>query len=216
MRSNHPRREPFEHGLLPISKLIFSQMGPRHWLQLRISFCPFLPFPNLQLTGSTQFPFLKPSRSHLTMPASSSTPSPLFFTMSYKRLLPKGHRESAAIDDVWPSTSNFNGFLSVLLPLQVGFQLNFQLMFVNFVLVLVRGCWAGDDKGRLWGEREAVKEGIYGEQERREEVEGNGERLVVGIWGEKKRKGAERGGRDGEGVMAGDSGDGEGLVGVGM
>ncbi|GER25910.1 tubulin binding cofactor C, partial [Striga asiatica] len=38
---------------------------------------------------------------------------------SYKRLLPKGHKDSAAVADVWPSTSAFDGFLSVLSPLQL-------------------------------------------------------------------------------------------------
>nr|GMD88607.1 TBCC domain-containing protein 1-like [Ipomoea batatas] len=37
---------------------------------------------------------------------------------SYKRLLPKGHKDSAAVADVWPSTSAFDGLLSALSPLQ--------------------------------------------------------------------------------------------------
>lgn len=41
------------------------------------------------------------------------------YVQSYKRLLPKGHRDSAAVADVWPSTSAFDGFLSALTPLQV-------------------------------------------------------------------------------------------------
>nr|GMD97135.1 TBCC domain-containing protein 1-like [Ipomoea batatas] len=40
---------------------------------------------------------------------------------SYKRLLPKGHKDSAAVADVWPSTSAFDGFLSALSPLQFAF-----------------------------------------------------------------------------------------------
>nr|GLL31686.1 putative F-box/kelch-repeat protein At1g15680 isoform X1 [Ipomoea trifida] len=41
---------------------------------------------------------------------------------SYKRLLPKGHKDSAAVADVWPSTSAFDGFLSALSPLQQPFD----------------------------------------------------------------------------------------------
>lgn len=41
------------------------------------------------------------------------------YIQSYKRLLPRGHKDSAAVADVWPSTSAFDGFLSALTPLQV-------------------------------------------------------------------------------------------------
>lgn len=41
------------------------------------------------------------------------------YIQGYKRLLPKGHKDSAAVADVWPSTSAFDGFLSALSPLQV-------------------------------------------------------------------------------------------------
>lgn len=45
------------------------------------------------------------------------------YIQSYKRLLPKGHKDSAAVADVWPSTSAFDGFLSALSPLQVSLTL---------------------------------------------------------------------------------------------
>lgn len=41
------------------------------------------------------------------------------YVQSYKRLLPRGHKDSAAVADVWPSTSAFDGFLSALSPLQL-------------------------------------------------------------------------------------------------
>lgn len=41
------------------------------------------------------------------------------YIQSYKRLLPRGHKDSAAVADVWPTTSAFDGFLSALSPLQV-------------------------------------------------------------------------------------------------
>jgi TBCC domain-containing protein 1 len=41
------------------------------------------------------------------------------YIQSYKRLLPRGHKDSAAVADVWPSTSAFDGYLSALSPLQL-------------------------------------------------------------------------------------------------
>ncbi|PPS06192.1 hypothetical protein GOBAR_AA14458 [Gossypium barbadense] len=40
------------------------------------------------------------------------------YIQSYKRLLPRSHKDSAAVADVWPSTSAFDGYLSALSPLQ--------------------------------------------------------------------------------------------------
>ncbi|KAG5558763.1 hypothetical protein RHGRI_008648 [Rhododendron griersonianum] len=37
---------------------------------------------------------------------------------SYKRLLPRTHKDSAAVADMWSSTSSFDGYLSALSPLQ--------------------------------------------------------------------------------------------------
>lgn len=41
------------------------------------------------------------------------------YIQSYKRLLPRTHKDSASVADVWPSTSAFDGFLSALSPLQL-------------------------------------------------------------------------------------------------
>ena len=41
------------------------------------------------------------------------------YIQSYKRLLPRTHKDSAAVADVWPSTSAFDGYLSALSPLQL-------------------------------------------------------------------------------------------------
>ena len=56
------------------------------------------------------------------------------YIQSYKRLLPRGHKDSAAVADVWPSTSAFDGFLSALTPLQVVtvfYILNFDCLCVK-------------------------------------------------------------------------------------
>ncbi|MBA0615618.1 hypothetical protein Godav_015739, partial [Gossypium davidsonii] len=41
------------------------------------------------------------------------------YIQSYKRLLPRSHKDAAAVADVWPSTSAFDGYLSALSPLQL-------------------------------------------------------------------------------------------------
>ena len=40
------------------------------------------------------------------------------YIQSYKKLLPRTHKDSAAVADVWPSTSAFDGYLSALSPIQ--------------------------------------------------------------------------------------------------
>lgn len=41
------------------------------------------------------------------------------YIQTYKKLHPRTHRDSAAVTDVWPSTSAFDGYLSALSPLQL-------------------------------------------------------------------------------------------------
>ncbi|GAU45774.1 hypothetical protein TSUD_24380 [Trifolium subterraneum] len=43
----------------------------------------------------------------------------LLYIQSYKRLLPRSHKDSASVADVWPSTSAFDGYFSALSPLQL-------------------------------------------------------------------------------------------------
>ncbi|KAL0383734.1 UNVERIFIED_CONTAM: hypothetical protein Scaly_0660700 [Sesamum calycinum] len=86
----------------------------------------FSPSPNSSsLTAHRPYPFSNLLYSP-PVPTIESAPklypesfkSPLNIR-SYKRLLPKGHKDSAAVADVWPSTSAFDGFLSALSPLQL-------------------------------------------------------------------------------------------------
>ncbi|KAH6772103.1 Tubulin binding cofactor C domain-containing protein [Perilla frutescens var. hirtella] len=140
----HPRREPFEHGLLPIPKLIFSD-GAQTLSQLKSALLS--PDSNQRVNSEAlarvlQIPI---EHSRLIIETISSVlhdeSDPLLkagvlreideigvnvfdlliflYIQSYKRLLPKGHRDSAAVADVWPSTSAFDGFLSALSPLQL-------------------------------------------------------------------------------------------------
>lgn len=141
----HPRREPFEHGLLPIPKLIFTDgtqtLGPIKDKLLSIS-AETAHRVNSQSISET----LQISADHARLvletiaavlhsesdPLISANPSEIdsvgvsvfdlvvfLYIQSYKRLLPKGHKDSAAVADVWPSTSAFDGFLSALSPLQL-------------------------------------------------------------------------------------------------
>lgn len=55
------------------------------------------------------------------------------YVQSYKRLLPRTHKDSAAVADVWPSTSAFDGYLSALSPLQVNVGFLFFFLVVNRV-----------------------------------------------------------------------------------
>ncbi|KAE8679411.1 TBCC domain-containing protein 1-like [Hibiscus syriacus] len=138
----HPRREPFEHGLLPIQKLIFND--PVEALT---------PLKQKFASSSTQrvdseaiSELLQISSDHArlvietltsvlhseTDPLVAARPDDIdsvgadlrdlilfLYIQSYKRLLPRSHKDSAAVADVWPSTSAFDGFLSALSPLQL-------------------------------------------------------------------------------------------------
>ncbi|KAG6472952.1 hypothetical protein ZIOFF_070432 [Zingiber officinale] len=129
------RREPFEHGLLPIPKLIFSDgtvtLAPLVDKILRRS----VPHPHRvdspDLADALQI-LLDHARLALDTLASvhPSDPAPdgtvdvydlvvFLYIQSYKRLVPRSHKDSAAIADVWPSTSAFDGYLSALSPLQL-------------------------------------------------------------------------------------------------
>lgn len=140
----HPRREPFEHGLLPIPKLIFTDGAQTlsHLKSTLLSSNSNSRVNTETLAGVLQIPV---EHSRLLIETLSSVlhddSDPLvkarapeeideigvnvfdllvyLYIQNYKRLLPKGHKDAAAVADVWPSTSAFDGFLSVLSPLQV-------------------------------------------------------------------------------------------------
>ncbi|PIN13208.1 hypothetical protein CDL12_14173 [Handroanthus impetiginosus] len=140
----HPRREPFEHGLLPIPKIIFTDGAQTlsHLKSILLS-----SSSNNRVNSETLARALQISVEHSrllieTLSAvlhddsdplvKARTPKEIddigvnvfdllifLYIQSYKRLLPKGHKDSAAVADVWPSTSAFDGFLSALSPLQL-------------------------------------------------------------------------------------------------
>ncbi|KAJ0791990.1 putative TBCC domain-containing protein [Helianthus annuus] len=140
----HPRREPFEHGLIPLQKLIFTD-GTQTLTSIRDKFLQSPP-PNHRVNSAAVSEHLQISPEHARLVIDTiasvlySDSDPLvvakadevdsvgvnvydlmifLYIQSYKRLLPRGHKDSAAVADVWPSTSAFDGFLSALTPLQV-------------------------------------------------------------------------------------------------
>ncbi|KAG6399522.1 hypothetical protein SASPL_141003 [Salvia splendens] len=145
-----PRRELFEHGLLPIPKLIFTD-GAQALSQLKSALLSSDSDHRVNLDTLARVLQIPIDQSRLIIETISSVShdesDPLLkagiskeidaiganvfdlliflYIQSYKRLLPKVHRDSAAVADVWPSTSAFDGFLSVLLPLQVLILANF-------------------------------------------------------------------------------------------
>ncbi|KAJ0743024.1 putative TBCC domain-containing protein [Helianthus annuus] len=145
----HPRREPFEHGLIPLQKLIFPDPTQTlttlrtKLLQNPLSTTrhhPHRVHPNavmetLQISPQhTRLLFNTIASVHPSVSDPIVTAKPdevdsvgvnvydlilFLYIQSYKRLLPKGHKDSPAIADVWPSNSAFDGFLSALTPLQL-------------------------------------------------------------------------------------------------
>ncbi|BAT85320.1 uncharacterized protein HKW66_Vig0049450 [Vigna angularis] len=139
----HPRREPFEHGLLPIPRLIFSDPAQtliplkRKLLELSsnhrvgsaaISEALQISVEHARLVLDTLASIL-PSDSEPLVAAKLGEADSVgvdvhdlvlfLYIQSFKRLLPRTHKDSAAVVDVWPSTSAFDGYLSALSPLQL-------------------------------------------------------------------------------------------------
>ncbi|KAG8367935.1 hypothetical protein BUALT_Bualt16G0124400 [Buddleja alternifolia] len=159
----YPRREPFEHGLVPIPKLIFtdakqtlsqlkstllsSDSGDRvksdalaGVLQIPIEHARLLIETIASVLHDDSDPIVKANVSKEIDEIGVNVFDLLVFLyiQSYKRLLPKGHRDSASVADVWPSTSAFDGFLSALSPLQVVITVLSLSISIVHLLQLVR------------------------------------------------------------------------------
>ncbi|XP_065857014.1 uncharacterized protein [Euphorbia lathyris] len=136
----HPRREPFEHGLLPIPKLIFPDptqtltqlrqklaSHPRinsailaDSLQISIDHARLVIDTLASVLHSDADPLVKAPPAEIDSVGADLHDLILFlYIQSYKRLLPRTHKDSASVADVWPSTSAFDGYLSALSPLQL-------------------------------------------------------------------------------------------------
>lgn len=130
------RREPFEYGLLPIPKLIFADgMATLSPLKEKLLRIPTSHPRRVDAAGLADVLQISPADAALVLDILVSVlPSELeedpttadvrdlvlfLYIQSYKRLVPKTHKDSLAVADVWPSTSVFDGYLSVLTPLQL-------------------------------------------------------------------------------------------------
>ena len=135
-----PRREVFEYGLLPMPKLIFTDgistleiikgkllekaqdvridaKGVAEVLEISIDHATLV----LDTLAS-----VLPMNHDFTVPEGTADVYYLvifLYIQSYKRLLPKGHKDSTTVGDVWPHASAFDGYLSALSPIQVVFSL---------------------------------------------------------------------------------------------
>ncbi|TYJ50491.1 hypothetical protein E1A91_A01G210600v1 [Gossypium mustelinum] len=141
----HPRREPFEHGLLPIQKLIFTD-PLQALIPLKQKLASSSSSSTHRVNSDALADALQISSEHARLILDTlasvlhSEPDRLvnahpddvdsvgsdlsdlilfLYIQSYKRLLPRSHKDSAAVADVWPSTSAFDGYLSALSPLQL-------------------------------------------------------------------------------------------------
>jgi len=132
-----PRREAFEYGLLPIPKLVFPEGALTQTLsQLKERLAPGgprvgaaalaealqIPAEQAALALGTLAAVLPAEDSALGEDGSGSADLRdlllFLYIQSYKRLVPRVHKDSPAVTDVWPSTSAFDGYLSALSPIQ--------------------------------------------------------------------------------------------------
>lgn len=145
----HLRREPFEYGLLPIPKLILTDpiqtLAPlkekllsqsqtnridsaqlSDSLQISIDQAKLILDTLASVLHSELDPFVRASGDEVESVSADLRDLILFlYIQSYKKLLPRPHKDAAAVADVWPSTSAFDAHLSALSPLQVLAQLFF-------------------------------------------------------------------------------------------
>ncbi|KAL5795439.1 hypothetical protein ACOSQ2_000259 [Xanthoceras sorbifolium] len=136
----HPRRDPFEYGLLPIPKVIFTDpiqsLIPlkqkllstqrvnseiiAESLQISVDHARLILDTLASVLHAESDPLVKVRPEEVDSVGADLRDLMLFlYIQSYKRLLPRTHKDSASVADVWPSTSAFDGYLSALSPLQL-------------------------------------------------------------------------------------------------
>jgi TBCC domain-containing protein 1 len=136
-----PRRVAFEHGLLPIPKLVFPEGTLTQTLAQTkerliaaaggdgdASAAPRVGAKALAeaLQIPRELAALVLGTLAAVLPAEEEAEDAdlrdvllFLYIQSYKRLVPRAHKDSPAVTDVWPSTSAFDGYLSALSPIQV-------------------------------------------------------------------------------------------------
>ncbi|CAG7905410.1 unnamed protein product [Brassica rapa] len=150
----HPRRVSFEHGLLPIQKLAFTDpiqtLAPikqkladaasnnrvgsdaiAEALQISGDHARLVLETLGSVLHSEGDPLVRAKPEEVDSVGADLRDLVLFlYVQSYKKLMPRTHKDSAAVADVWPSTSAFDGYLSALSPIQAKF-LSFYLVRSN-------------------------------------------------------------------------------------
>ncbi|WZZ52099.1 hypothetical protein YC2023_052206 [Brassica napus] len=151
----HPRLVSFEHGLLPIQKLAFTDpiqtLAPikqkladaasnnrvgsaaiAEALQISGDHARLVLETLGSVLHSEGDPLVRAKPEEVDSVGADLRDLVLFlYVQSYKKLMPRTHKDSAAVADVWPSTSAFDGYLSALSPIQAKF-LSFYLKFLAF------------------------------------------------------------------------------------
>ena len=141
----HPRRVSFEHGLLPIQKLAFTDpiqtLAPikqkladaasnnrvgsaaiAEALQISGDHARLVLETLGSVLHSEGDPLVRAKPEEVDSVGADLRDLVLFlYVQSYKKLMPRTHKDSAAVADVWPSTSAFDGYLSALSPIQAKF-----------------------------------------------------------------------------------------------
>ncbi|WZY87672.1 hypothetical protein YC2023_044407 [Brassica napus] len=141
----HPRRVSFEHGLLPIQKLAFTDpiqtLAPikqkladaasnnrvgsdaiAEALQISGDHARLVLETLGSVLHSEGDPLVRAKPEEVDSVGADLRDLVLFlYVQSYKKLTPRTHKDSAAVADVWPSTSAFDGYLSALSPIQAKF-----------------------------------------------------------------------------------------------
>lgn len=143
----HPRRVPFEHGLLPIDNLVFTDpiqtLAPikqklsssNHRVGCSaISEALLISSDHARLVLETLASVLHSETDPLVTAKAEEVDSVgadvrdlvlFLYVQSYKKLMPRTHKDSAAVADVWPSASAFDGYLSALSPIQASLFFTF-------------------------------------------------------------------------------------------
>ncbi|KAL0756378.1 hypothetical protein Bca101_094046 [Brassica carinata] len=149
----HPRRVSFEHGLLPIQKLVFADpiqtLAPvkrkladaasnnrvgsgviAEVLQISGDHARLVLETLGSVLHSEGDPLVGAKPEEVESVGADLRDLVLFlYIQSYKKLLPRTHKDSAAVADVWPSTSAFDGYLSALSPIQAKLLTFFTMQF---------------------------------------------------------------------------------------
>ncbi|CAN8267975.1 unnamed protein product [Cochlearia groenlandica] len=141
----HPRRVAFEHGLVPIQKLLFTDpiqtLAPikrklsdasssnnnrvgsdaiAEALQISGENARLVLETLASVIHSDSDPLVRANHEEIDSIGADLRDLVLFlYIQSYKKLLPRTHKDSASVSDVWPSTSAFDGYLSALSPIQL-------------------------------------------------------------------------------------------------